>query len=84
MYKHMFINPNNPVYNTVIFYILIICIILIMKPEFMYCNKSNKFKSFGCDEGQTLWSFSVVSVGIGVILYVFFIGVEHLHNYLSA
>ena len=38
------INPDNPVYNTVIFYILINSILLLAKPNFMYCNKVNKFK----------------------------------------
>lgn len=79
----MFINPNNPVYNTLIFYILITCIILITKPNFMYCSETNKFKSFGCDKGQTIFSFPVISLGSVILLYIFFIAIEIFHNYLS-
>ena len=79
----MLINPNNPVYNTIVFYILITCIILITKPDFMYCSDTNKFKPFGCDDGHTLMSFPVVSIGSGVLLYIFFLGVEIVHNHLS-
>ena len=79
----MLINPNNPVYNTIIFYILITCIILITRPDFLYCSKTNKFRPFGCDKGHTILSFPVISIGSGIILYLFFLGVEIVHNYLS-
>lgn len=82
-YIDMFINPNNPVYNTLIFYILITCIVLIVKPDFMYCTETGKFRPFGCDKGQTIWSFPVVSIGSVIVLYVFFLGVEIFHNYMS-
>ena len=79
----MLINPDNPVYNTIIFYILITCIILITKPKFMYCYKTNKFKPFGCGKKQTLLSFPTVSIGSGILLYILFLGVEIVHDYLS-
>jgi hypothetical protein len=78
----MIVNPESPVYNAIIFYILIICVIIITKPEFMYCIKSNKFKSFGFGDGQTLLSFPVISIGSGIVLYIFFLFFEILHYYL--
>jgi hypothetical protein len=77
------INPDNPLYNTIIFYILIMCIILMTKPSIMYCNKTNKFKSFGCGVNQTLLSFPTASMTCGILLYLFFLGIEIMNNYLS-
>ena len=79
----MLIYPNNPVYNTIIFYILIICIILLTRPSFMFCYKTGKFKPFGCGKGQTLLSFPTISIASGIILYIFFLGVEIVHDYLA-
>lgn len=79
----MLINPSNPVYNTIIFYILLICIVLLTKPSIMYCHKTNKFKPFGCGEGQTVFSFPAVSIASGIILYIFFLGIEVVHDYLA-
>lgn len=77
-----FINPNNPVFNTIIFYILITSIILVLKPKFMYCYESNKFKSFGFGEGKTLISFPVISIMSGIMLYFVFLWIDIIHNYL--
>ena len=77
------LNPENPVYNTIIFYILITCVLLVVKPKFMYCHKTNKFKSFGLEKKQTLFSFPVISISSGILLYLLFLGIEIIHNYLS-
>ncbi len=77
------INPETPVYNTIIFYILVICILLIIKPEFMYCDKTNKFKPFGLDKDKTIFCFPTISIGSVIILYLFFVSIEILHNHLS-
>lgn len=76
----MFIDPQNPVYNAIIFYILIVSIILIIKPSRMYCYKNKKFKSFGFNENQTLISFSVVTTIIGIFLYMFFLWIEIIYK----
>lgn len=77
------IDPTSPLYNTIIFYILIISIILITKPSFLYCNKTNKFKPFGCNDNETLLSFPIVSIGTGIILYLIFTIIEILYYYLE-
>lgn len=79
----MLLDPTNPVYNTIILYILLICTILLVKPTFMYCHKSKKFKSFGFESNQTLFSFPVISIANVILLYLFFLGVEVTHDYLD-
>ena len=79
----MILSPSNPVYNTIIIYLLLICIILLTKPDFMFCKKTNKFKTFGLGENQTLLSFPTISIFSCVILYVFFFGINIMHNFLT-
>lgn len=77
------INPNNPLCNTIIFYIIIFSIILIIKPSFMYCDKTNKFKQFGCQEGQTIFCLPLITISIGIILYIFFLFIEIVYNSIN-
>lgn len=77
------INPNTPVFNTIIFYLIVICLILIIKPKFMYSDKENKFKQFGCGEDQTLLSFPIVGIGSGIIIYAIFLFIDALFSYLD-
>lgn len=72
----MLLDPLNPVYNTVVVYIIIISIILIIKPESMYCKKTDTFKPFGLNDNQTIMSFPVVIMGSGVLLYTLFLTVS--------
>ena len=67
----MIINPYTPVFNTIVFYILIICLILIMKPKSI-------FKPFGTGKNETLFAFPTVCLGTGILLYLFFMIVEVL------
>jgi uncharacterized membrane protein len=71
-------NPYTPVYNAIVFYILIIIIILITKPRFLYSHKDKKFKQFGCKPNQTLLSFPVVCILMGIILYMSFASIESI------
>jgi len=79
----MGISPNQPVYNTIIFYIMIVCIILLIKPKSMYCHKTRRFKAFGCRENQTLTSFPVVCISSGIVLYMIFLWVKIMYKYLN-
>jgi hypothetical protein len=79
----MIVDPNTPVYNTIIFYIMIVCIILIIKPRFMYCQETKRFKPFGCGEDGTIMSFPLVSIGSGIVLYLFFLLVFILNQFLE-
>lgn len=77
------IDPEYPVYNAIIFYIMFICIILIIRPKIMYCCETKKFKSFGFGDNKTLMSFPIVAISMGIILYMFFLWVEILYLYLN-
>lgn len=74
---------SSPIYNTIIFYILLIIIILVLKPSIMYCDKTKKFKSFGCGKNQTLFCFPLVCIVSVIILYLVFLMFEIINGYLK-
>lgn len=74
-----FLDPNNTLYNSIIVYIIIIIIFTIKKPEFIYCHKTKKFKSFGCNEGQTIISLPILSIISAIIIYMIFYFIEYLN-----
>lgn len=76
----MVLDPTTPIYNTLIFYILLVCIFLIIRPKFMYCYKTKRFKPFGTGKDQTLLSFPFISIGSGIILYMIFLWISILYN----
>lgn len=78
------IDPSNPVWNSIIFYIIIIAILLIIKPNIMYCHKTKRFKSFGIGENKTLCSFPVAALSSSILLYIIFLNIEILNNYLES
>lgn len=80
----MVLVESSPVCNTIIFYILLIIIILIFKPNIMYCNKTNKFKSFGVGKNQTIFCFPIVCLSSVIILYLFFLVMDVLYKYLDS
>lgn len=66
------LDPHSPLNNTVVFYIILIIGLIIVRPQFMYCYKNNKFKPFGYGENKTILPFSIVSITGGIILYIIF------------
>lgn len=74
---------SSPIYNTILFYILLVTLILVLKPSFMYCDKTKRFKPFGCGDGQTLFCFPIVCLSSIVIFYLIFLMVEIVNGYLE-
>lgn len=74
------IDPSNPVYNTVIFYILIMTIMLVMKPEFIYDHKNDMFKTFGLKDNQTIMCLPITALCMGVLLYMIFLSINIITN----
>ena len=72
---------DSPIYNTIFFYILIFIIILVLKPDFMYCQKSKKFKSFGLGKDQTVLCLPIISIISVITLYLIFLVVQILGDY---
>lgn len=79
----MFLEPDNPVYNAVIMYILIITVILIMKPSFMYDYQNNTFKLFGIGDNKTIYAYPTVTLCSALLLYIFFLLVSIIARYIS-
>ena len=75
-----FLDPSNTLYNSIIVYIIIIIIFIIKKPEFIYCHKTKKFKSFGCNDGQTVLSLPILSIISAIIIYMIFYFMEYLNE----
>jgi hypothetical protein len=74
---------SGPIYNTVLFYILFVIAILFIKPKFIYCHKTKKFKPFGCSKNQTLMCFPVVCFISVIIFYFIFLMIHIIGNYLD-
>lgn len=66
--------------NTIIIYILLICIIVLIKPEFIYSYDKNEFKQFGCREDQTLFTLPIVGLSLAFILYFIFTLLELVNS----
>lgn len=65
---------QTPIYNAFFFYILMILLIIFTKPSFMFDYQENKYKSFGVEHNQTLFTFTTVVLGGGIIIYLVFLG----------
>jgi len=74
---------SGPLYNSILLYILFVTVIILVKPKQLYCNKTKKFKTFGCGNKQTLLSFPIVCLISIVIFYFFFLMLEIINNYLD-
>lgn len=79
----MILNPYNPVSNSIMIYIIIMCIILLIKPKFMYCNKNNKFKSFGFSQNKTFFSFPLVAISSAILIYLIFLWINIFIAYID-
>lgn len=68
----MFLSIDNPVYNTIIVFSVIMLLVYITKPDVVYDNEKNEFRQFGTTDGKTLLPIYVVGILLAIILYVFF------------
>lgn len=68
----MFLSIDNPVYNTIIVFSVIMLLVYITKPDVVYDNEKNEFRQFGTTYGKTLLPIYVVGILLAIILYVFF------------
>jgi len=59
----MHYNSHSPAFSSIIIYIIIILIISIIKPTFIYDHDNKKFREFGFAENQsplTLLTFGII------------------------
>jgi len=57
---------------SILFYIIATCILYFIKPICMFDNEG-KFKNFGLDKGETIFPFWLVSIIIGLFIYLLII-----------
>ena len=68
----MLLSVDNPVYNTIIVFSVIMLLVYITKPDVVYDNEKHEFRQFGMTDGKTLLPIYVIGILLAIILYVFF------------
>lgn len=63
---------DNPVYNTIIVFSIIMLLLYLIRPDLLYDNEKKEFRQFGTTNGKTLLPIYVVGILLAIILYVFF------------
>lgn len=58
-------------YVSIVIYIIFITIILITKPSFLCDKKTQTFKHFGMNDGETICPIHVLSISMCVMIYLF-------------
>jgi hypothetical protein len=72
---------SNNLLNAIILYICIIILIIYTKPNFLYDNKTKKFKEFGFnDEKKTIITFQMLSILIAILSYVFIAYIKNINQ----
>ena len=70
---------SNPLFDSVKLYILVMLILILIKPKFLYSKKNKKYKKFGYKKNQTLYTLPILSVIIAVIIYIFVLLIHKLN-----
>ena len=68
----MLLSIDNPVYNTVIVFSIIMILVYILKPDIIYDSNKNEFRQFGTTNGKTLMPIYVIGILMAILLYIFF------------
>jgi hypothetical protein len=66
------INPLNPLFNSIIVYIIIILLLIYNKPKIIYDKKIKKFKQFGMTDGKSILSLPILAIIISIVTYILF------------
>jgi len=73
----MLLSIETPIYNTIIVFTIIIILIYISKPDFLYDKDKNEFRQFGTTNGKTLLPIHILAILLAILLYIFF---HHVSN----
>lgn len=71
------INPINPAINAIIIYILIIVIMFVIKPDFLYDHNTHKFREIYFYNQKTVSSLVIFGIILSVLLFGFFSYIGH-------
>lgn len=75
----MFFDPYNPLFNTIVIYVVVLGILLILKPNFIYDKKYKYFKGFGTGEGKSLLSLPIIAIILAFVIYIIFSSIEKFY-----
>lgn len=64
-------NSYSPAFSAIILYIIIILIIAISKPNFVYDHENKKFREFGFTENKSFFTLITLGIIISFIIYNF-------------
>lgn len=68
----MISKTNNPLFISIIVYIIILILLLIQKPTIIYDIKYKQYKKFGCRKRESLFAFPVLAIILAIIIYMTF------------
>ena len=62
---------NDCILNSFYVYLIIMILIYLIKPEFLFYNKEKKclFKSFGCGKNKTILNIQILSIVLSIFTY---------------
>jgi len=62
---------NDCILNSFYVYLIIMILIYLIKPEFLFYNDGKKclFKSFGCGKNKTILNIQILSIVLSIFTY---------------
>jgi len=72
----MLLKANNPTYNTIIVFVIIMCLLYIFKPNVIYDHRKKEFRQFGITNGKTILPIYIVGMLFSILLYILFYYVD--------
>ena len=71
---------NTRLIYSLVFYLLIVALLIVSKPEFMF-DVNRKAKPFGLGSEKTIFSFGVIISTISILSYYIFATIDLLFAY---
>lgn len=57
---------------SILFYVLLMILVVLAKPSFLFTNNSHELKPFGIGDQKTMFSFGVVAVIMAIVSFYLF------------
>lgn len=68
----MILSIDNPLYNTIIVFTIIMTLIFFIKPEVLYDENKKEFRQFGMSKGKTLMPIYIFGLLLAILIYILF------------
>lgn len=63
---------SNYTLYSILIYVIIIILLVMMKPSFIYDNDKKQYRQFGRTKDKTIFTLPVISVFLAVVLVILF------------